>query len=141
MKIGIRNTRRSRERSTLTMATLIDVVFLLLSFFLVTSMVTSREDRLSPNLQVDHEVGSGEQQDFVPQVLEVLLGESGPVFRLAERDFQDRSSLITALKELPKDPGLFVRVHSGPTVADAAFAVQCGRDSGFTEVTYVPAKE
>jgi hypothetical protein len=74
-------------------------------------------------------------------VLEVMLGDSGAIFRLAQRDFNDRAELVEALEELPKDPGLFVRVHSGPTVADVAFAIQCGRDAGFTEVTYVPAKE
>ena len=141
MKISARKPRRGREGAALAMASLIDVVFLLLAFFLVTSMVTSREDRLSPNLQIDHDAASGEQQDFIPQVLEVMLGDSGAIFRLAQRDFEDRATLVEALEELPKDPGLFVRVHSGPTVADAAFAIQCGRDAGFTEVTYVPAKE
>ena len=71
----------------------------------------------------------------------MLPGETGAIYRLADRDFTDRNALVDALGELPKDPGLFVRVFAGPTVADAAFAIQCGRDAGFTEVTYVPAKE
>ena len=141
MRIGVRKTRRDREGAALAMASLIDVVFLLLAFFLVTSMVTAREDRLSPNLQVDSEASSGEQQDFVPQVLEVMQGDQGPVFRLGDREFTARAELVGALEELPKDPGLFVRVFAGPTVADAAFAIQCGRDAGFSEVTYVPSAE
>ena len=141
MRIGVRKTRRGREGAALAMASLIDVVFLLLAFFLVTSMVTAREDRLSPNLQVDSEASSGEQQDFVPQVLEVMQGEDGALFRLGQREFTERAALVAALEELPKDPGLFVRVFPGPLVADAAFAIQCGRDAGFTEVTYVPSAQ
>lgn len=123
------------------MASLIDVVFLLLAFFLVTSMATQREDRLSPNLQADSDAATGVQQDFVPQVLDVLVTDSGTVYRLAEREFTARQPLVEALKDLPKDPGLFVRVYPGPTVGEAALAIQCGHDAGFTEVTYVPASE
>jgi biopolymer transport protein ExbD len=141
MKIGVRKVRRDQEHAALAMASLIDVVFLLLAFFLVTSMLVDREDRLSPNLQADSNEESGEEQDFVPQVLEVMMASTGTVYRLAEREFTERSALVTALKALPKEPGIFVRVSKGPTVGEAAFAIQCSRDAGFSEVTYVPASE
>ena len=48
-------------------------------------------------------------------------------------------ALASALRELPKDAGLFIRVHAGPTVGFAAAAMQAGRDAGFDKVTYVPA--
>ena len=140
MRIGVRDSRRRRERITLGMASLIDVVFLLLAYFLLTTVITQREDRLTPNLQIDRQASGSEYQDFVPQVLEVMVGEEGVVYRLGARDFTSRGELVSALKALPKEPGLFVRVHSGPTVAQAAVAIQSGRDAGFSEVTYVPAK-
>ena len=141
MKIGVRKTRRDREHTALSMASLIDVVFLLLAFFLVTSMLVDREDRLSPNLQADSSAQTGQEQDFVPQILDVMVSEKGTVYRIAEREFTDRGALVAALKDLPKPPGLFVRVSKGPSVGDAALAIQCGRDAGFSEVTYVPASE
>ncbi len=141
MKIGIRNDRRRSDRVTLSMASLIDVVFLLLAFFLITTVVSEPEDSLSPNLQLDREASAGAQQDFIPQVLEVLVVDAGTVYRIGAQDFTDRDELIGALRRLPKDPGLFVRVHAGTTVAAAAFGIQCGRDAGFNEVTYVPADE
>lgn len=141
MKIGVRDSRRRGERITIGMATLIDVVFLLLAYFLLTTVVSQREDRLTPNLQLDREVSGGQQQDFVPQVVEVLVSDNRTIYRLGTRDFQGRDGLLEALRELPKDPGLFVRVQPGPTVAAAALAIQCGRDAGFSEVTYVPAKD
>lgn len=141
MRIGVRDGRRRRERITLGMSSLIDVVFLLLAYFLLTTVVTQREDRLSPNLQIDRETSGSEYQDFVPQVLEVMVENNVVVYRLGARDFTSRGELVKALDELPKEPGLFVRVHSGPTVAAAAAAIQSGRDVGFTEVTYVPVKD
>ena len=141
MRIGIRDNRRRSDRVRLSMASLIDVVFLLLAFFLITSVVSEPEDSLSPNLQLDQDASTGAKQDFIPQIVEVVVVNEGTIFRIGGQDFVDRSALTDALRELPKDPGLFVRVHAGPTVADAAFAIQCGRDAGFSEVTYVPVDE
>lgn len=132
---------RARRRITLPMSSMIDVVFLLLAYFVVTSMVMEREDRLSPTLQVDEGGEAGRSTDFEPQIVEVRLGEEGPVWALGSRRFTDRTALTEALARLPKEPGLFVRVSSGPNVAAAAAAIQCGRDAGFKEVTYVPAED
>ena len=125
----------------LSLSSMIDVVFLLLAYFLITTVVTQREDRLTPNLQLERDASGGETQDFEPQVVEVLVIDSSVVFRIGGRDFTERAALIAALAELPKDPGLFIRVTDGPSVGDAAMAIQCGRDAGFEEVTYVPAAD
>ncbi len=125
----------------LSLSSMIDVVFLLLAYFLITTVVTQREDRLTPNLQLERDASGGETQDFEPQVVEVLVIDSSVVFRIGGRDFTERAALIAALEELPKDPGLFIRVTDGPSVGDAAMAIQCGRDAGFEEVTYVPAAD
>ncbi len=131
---------RARRRITLPMSSMIDVVFLLLAYFVVTSIVMEREDRLSPTLQVD-DGGSIGDQDFEPQIVEVAKEGDVTVWRVGARTFTDRESLIEALGRLPKAPGLFVRVSSGPNVSAVAAAIQCGRDAGFTEVTYVPAED
>ncbi|MAD20253.1 MAG: hypothetical protein CMJ52_08740 [Planctomycetaceae bacterium] len=138
MRIVPRHHQPDR-RMALSLSSMIDVVFLLLAYFLITTVVTQREDRLTPNLQLERDSSGGETQDFEPQVVEVLRIESGVVYRVGGRDFTDRGALVEALRELPKDPGLFIRVTDGPSVGDAALAIQCGRDAGFEEVTYVPA--
>ncbi|MCP4797295.1 MAG: biopolymer transporter ExbD [Phycisphaeraceae bacterium] len=132
---------QSDRRMALSLSSMIDVVFLLLAYFLITTVVTQREDRLTPNLQLERDASGGETQDFEPQVVEVLVIDSSVVFRIGGRDFTERTALIAALEELPKDPGLFIRVTDGPSVGDAAMAIQCGRDAGFEEVTYVPAAD
>lgn len=140
MRIAPRHGR-VRRRIALPMSSMIDVVFLLLAYFVVTSMVMEREDRLSPTLQVDDGGEAGVPTDFEPQIVEVRQGDAGPVWWLGSRRFTDRAALTEALRRLPKAPGLFVRVSAGPDVAAAAAAIQCGRDAGFEEVTYVPAED
>lgn len=139
MRIKAKTNRRRNQRLTLNMASMIDCTFLLLAYFLLTMVVIQPEDQLSPNLRADRTAASGANSDFQPQIVDVRLVESGPVYLLGERSFQDRDSLTAALSELPKDSGLFVRVHPGPRVGFAAAAMQAGRDAGFETVTYVPA--
>jgi biopolymer transport protein ExbD len=125
----------------LSMSSMIDVTFLLLAYFLLTTIVTQREDRLSPNLAIDRSSAGTSEQDLEPQVVEVALRDGVVTWKLGSRMFTDRDALRAAFEELPKGPGLFVRVLDGPTVAAAAAAIQCARDAGFKEVTYVPADE
>ena len=82
MKIGIRDDRRRTDRVRLSMASLIDVVFLLLAFFLITSVVSDPEDSLSPNLQLDQDASTGAKQDFIPQIIEVMVVNEGTIFRI-----------------------------------------------------------
>ena len=139
MRIKAKKNRRRNERLTLNMASMIDCTFLLLAYFLLTMVVLQPEDQLAPNLRADRTAASGASSDFQPQIVDVQLRESGPVFLLGDRVFQDRDALTVALVDLPKETGLFVRVHPGPTVGAAAAAMQAGRDAGFETVTYVPA--
>ncbi|MDE0888178.1 MAG: biopolymer transporter ExbD [Phycisphaerales bacterium] len=140
MRIVPKHHQRSK-RMTLSLSSMIDVVFLLLAYFLITTIVTKREDRLTPNLQLERDASGGDSQDFEPQVLEVGVEGTDVVYRIGGQKFTQRGPLVEALRLLPKGPGLFVRVTNGPSVGDAAMAIQCGRDAGFEEVTYVPAAE
>ncbi len=100
--------------------------------------LTMPEDRLSPNLSSEQATGATEASDFEPQVVEVLLLQEKPCFRLAGTVYRDRGELTDALRRLEKSAGLFVKVHDGPLVALAASALQAGHDAGFEQVTYVP---
>ena len=83
---------QSDRRMALSLSSMIDVVFLLLAYFLITTVVTQREDRLTPNLQLERDASGGETQDFEPQVVEVLVIDSSVVFRIGGRDFTDRGA-------------------------------------------------
>jgi biopolymer transport protein ExbD len=138
MNMGGRRQRRRGAVITLNLASMIDVVFLLLTYFLVTTTLTPPEDRLSTALQ-SSKPSTSQASDFRPQIVEVARAGGSPVYRLGANTFTDRESLRAALAPLPKDAGLFIKVHDGVPVGFAVVAVQTGKDVGFEKVTYVPA--
>ncbi|MCP3905432.1 MAG: hypothetical protein GY715_17545 [Planctomycetes bacterium] len=140
MRIRVRPSRRRSERIALNLASMIDVVFLLLAYFMMTMEIWEREDRLTPTLQTQRDSASGETTDFQPQVVEVLVLDGAPAYRLGPRSFGDATSLRAALEPLPKSVGVFVKVFDGVPVGFAVSAIQACRDTGFEQVTYEPAK-
>ena len=126
------------RKPELNITSMIDATFLLLAFFIFTSGAGSNESKLSPNLRVQQ--GTDAKDDLEPQVVEVLKVDGETVYRLGSADHPTRELLATALKELPLERGLFVRVYPGVDVGAAAAAIQVARDTGFEAVTYVPGK-
>ena len=137
MKIGRKSTRR-RQTITLNLASMIDVTFLLLLYFLVTTVLARPEDRLSSSLQTRSESAAGPTSDFQPQIVEVLMIEGAPAFRLGSQIMRDKASLAATMKPLPKSAGLFVHVFGDAPIWAVAAAFQAGHDVGFEQVTYVP---
>jgi biopolymer transport protein ExbD len=135
----MRFRRSGRDRKPeLNLASMIDATFLLLAFFVFTSGAGLNEAKLSPTLRVQQ--GTEAKDDLEPQIVEVLKVNGAVVFRLGSTDHATREGLAIALKALPQDRGLFVRVYAGVDVGSAAAAIQVARDTGFEAVTYVPAK-
>lgn len=118
---------------------MIDVTFLLLIYFMVTTVLAKQEDRLSPTLQTEREKPTGEQSDFQPQIIKVMNVDGEPVYRLGPRLLREVRELREALAGLPKAAGVFVHVHDNVSVGFAVAAIQAARDAGFDQVTYVPA--
>lgn len=134
---GRRGKSRARiERLQLT--AMIDVIFLLLIFFMTTTTLATPEAELASGLRAERQ--GGRAQDLAPQIVEVLRLEGAPAFRLGDRVMRDKASLRAVLETLPRDAGVFVKVHAGVDVAAAAAALQACRDAGFERVTYVPAR-
>jgi biopolymer transport protein ExbD len=132
-------SRRASGRITLELASMIDVTFLLLMYFLVTMVVLANEDFLSPTLRTETQSDAGETSDFQTQQLDVLVLDGAPAYQLGTRVMRDRSALRERLAHLPKSVGLLVRVADGVDVQFAVTAIQVARDAGFDQVTYVPA--
>lgn len=140
MRIKVHPERRRLDRITLNLASMIDVTFLMLIYFLVTTVMARNEDRLTPNLQTRQEESAGQSSDFQPQVVEVVRIGDTPMYRIGTRTFDDRQLLRATLRELPKSEGVFVNVADRIPVEFAIAAVQTARDVGFEQVTYVPAE-
>lgn len=123
----------------LPLTSLIDVVFLLLIYFLVASSMTVGESRLSASLQVEKRA-AGKAADLQPQIVVVDAAADGkPLYTLGDRQMRDQESLVQVLRALPKESGVFVKVRDGASVEAGAAALQACNDAGFTRITYVPA--
>jgi biopolymer transport protein ExbD len=138
VRIGLSPSRRMYE-AELPLTSLIDVIFLLLIFFLLTSSFSVNESQLVSGLQVERSLQTS-RADLQPQVINVELRDGKPVFRLGDRVTGDQAELTGILARLPKESGVFVRVSDLVPVEFAAAALQASKDAGFTKVSYVPAR-
>jgi hypothetical protein len=101
-------------------------------------MVLQRpEDRLNSAIQARQEPAAGPSSDFQPQLIDVLMQEGRPAYRLGSRVLFDKPALTAALEPLNKSTGLFIRVGDQVSAGFAIAAFQAGHDAGFTQVTYV----
>ena len=133
-------TRQNRggKRLIMNMTSLIDVTFLLLVYFMVSTVMASPEDRLRPTIRTQDESASGSDADFQPQIVDVILVAGVPTYRLGQIDMTTASQLRKRLSNLPADLGVFIRGGEGVSVGFTMAAIQAARDTGFEQVTYVP---
>jgi biopolymer transport protein ExbD len=137
MRLTRRDHAKMKQIGRLQMASMIDVVFLLLIYFMLTTTLEPPESELTPALATDQ---PGRPTALQPQTIEYARAETGAAFRVGERVFPDQRSLTTVLTELPKDAGVVVRAPDEADVRWAAAAVQAARDAGFEKVTYAPQR-
>jgi len=138
MRFSAKSQRRM-DRVSINMASMIDVTFLLLFFFMVATVLGEKESRLSTSLQTQSGDG-GAASDFQNQNIEVRLIENQPGYRLGSNVFRNRQELASSLATLPKTAGVFIKVFDDVPVHFAVAAVQTARDAGFEKVTYVPGR-
>jgi len=122
----------------LPMTSMIDVVFLLLIFFMVTVSASRPEAELSSTLSPASE-DQGAGAVLQPQIISVERVGDAVVYRLGSHALTNRTDLTRLLRELPKASGVVVRVANDVPVEAAAGALQVCKDAGFTKVSYVPA--
>lgn len=121
----------------LPIASLIDVVFLLLVYFIVTSSMTPSETYLSASLRTESATGSA-AADLQPQIILVDLVDGEPAFVLGGRTLRTKLQLWNILRQLPKEGGVFVKATGRAPVSATAAALQACKDAGFSRVSYVP---
>lgn len=131
--------KRGRLPSPLQITPMIDVIFLLLIYFLLSTSYSPPESELAPALQSER-VDGGRAADLQPQIVEVSMFDGRPGFRLAGRVFRSKEALGEVLAELPKEGGVFIEGADTVSVRWATAAIQAGRDAGFEKVTYVPSR-
>ena len=140
MRLNSPRARRRPTRIELSMTSMIDVVFLLLIFFLVTTTFVRPERQLLSNLHRDS--GSAPQQasDLQPAVITITRDGDRVVFQLGAIRTERLTELRSPLEQFDnKQDGAFVRVANGVPFEAAAQAIGLCRGSGFVSVAYVPS--
>jgi biopolymer transport protein ExbD len=110
---------RTTHIGSLPLTSMIDVVFLLLVFFLVTSNFAQQERELPSALQTDG--GGVRSSDLQPQIVEIRMLDGDPVYVIGDLAVRSRRELQTVLEQLPKDPG----TDRGRGIGDAS-SPRCG---------------
>ena len=137
MLFNKKKSRRNINKGVVNMSSMIDVTFLLLIYFLVTTVLTPPEDELNPALDVQKGVGKS-SDELEPQIIEVVKRGNDEIYLIGSQAISSREALFEVLSKLPHEPGLIVKVNGTTTVAIALAAIQEGRNAGFDKVTYVP---
>ena len=137
MKLSSRKVQREKKIA-LSMTSMIDVVFLLLIFFMTTASFVKTERDLDSAIKVN-EKSVAQASDLEPAIVEIVSGGSGFVFRVGSRELATGAELTNVLRAFPnKLDGAFVRVSDGAPFQMAAEAIQACKDADFVSVSYVP---
>ena len=132
--------RHNRDKDPdLNITPLIDVVFLLLIFFMTTAAFVKTERELDSGIKVERQAAGESRSDFEPAIVEVVNSGGRVVFRLGSREFTTQKELVSVLRQFEnKMDGAFVRVAGDVDFAHAAAAIQACKTARFLTVSYVP---
>ena len=140
MKLSNRGLRRSSAPG-LSMTSMIDVVFLLLIFFLVTTTFLRPEKQVATAIRPVQENSASRTSDLEPAIIDVTLQGKQVMFRIGAiltNDIEEVEKVLATFSN--KDEGAFVRVSDEVPFDAAAKAIGACRANGFNAVSYVPQR-
>lgn len=122
------------------MTSMIDVVFLLLIFFLVTTTFIKPERQLNSNIKVERTDAGLQQSNLEPAVLDLFTVADQVVYQLGARQTTKLIELKQALNDFEnKEDGAFVRVSPDVAFDHVAQAIGMFKSTGYSNVSYLPA--
>ena len=120
------------------MTSMIDVVFLLLIFFMTTASFVKTERNLDPAIKLKEQSNS-RSSDLEPAIVEVVPSGGRYVYRIGGLELKTENELVDVLRQFPdKLDGAYVRVSDGAPFRMAAAAIQACKTAQFNVVAYVP---
>ncbi len=133
------NRYRAHRCPELSMTSMIDVVFLLLIFFLVTTTFVRPERQLQPSIKVEEKSPDQASSDLEPAIVDIVRQERGVMFKLGAIRTNDLDEIAEALRGFEnKSDGAFVRVSGDVPFESAAQLIGVCRAVGFPSVSYIP---
>ena len=123
----------------LSMTSMIDVVFLLLIFFIVTTTFTRPEREIASAIKVNEQKSTQQDSNLEPAIVDIFLRNSQVQFRVGAVQTNDLKQIKTLLNGFTnKSEGAFVRVAGNVPYEAAAQTIGACRASGFKSVSYLP---
>lgn len=123
------------------MTSMIDVVFLLLIFFLVTTTFIRPEQQIKSAIKVIEQDARQSRSDLEPAMVDVVLQSGQVVFKLGAIRTNDIAEIRKTLDQFEsKSDGAFVRVADDVPFEKAAQAIGACHASGFESVSYLPLR-
>lgn len=141
MRLSTQGLRRP-VKLELSMTSMIDVVFLLLIFFLVTTSFVRPEQRLRSNIKQEQAAPTAGAADLEPALIDILPGPAGFVFRVGgvtTAELQPIADVLATFQH--RENGAFVRVVDAAPFDLPARAIHLCRQMGFEPVTLIPLSE
>lgn len=140
MKLSSKMKRGPAELE-LSTTSMIDVVFLLLIFFLVTATFVKPEREYRPSIKINEKNATASQNDLEPAIVDVVRRGSKIFYKIGGLEIDSDDALIATLKSFPnKEDGAFVRAADNVKFDFAVRAISACREAGFVGVSYVPMK-
>ena len=140
MKLNSRKIVGSRPSLEISMTSMIDVVFLLLIFFLVTTTFIRPERQMTSNIKVDRSDAGLQESDLDPAVVDLFKVGDRIFYQLGAIKSTKLDDLTKVLNEFEnKSDGAFVRVGEQVPFNNAAQAIGLLKSNGFPNVSYLPA--
>lgn len=138
MRLSSRKVKKE-TKFELQMTSMIDMVFLLLIFFMTTSSFVKTERELDAGIKVKSK-SKAAKSNLEPAIVEIVRGEGGEyVYKMGAREMTSAEELAGVLIQFPsKVDGAFVRVEDEAPFDMAATAIQACKDAKFLGVSYVP---
>jgi len=140
MKLNRRH-RQDHRSIELSMTSMIDVVFLLLIFFLVTTTFVRPERQLLSAIQSNEREAAKKETLLEPALVDVRKAGNKVVYRIGAITTDKVAEVKRVLQGFEnKNEGAWVRVEDGVPFEYAAQAIGACRASGFSAVAWLPAE-
>lgn len=140
MKLSNRSRRNEKSNMTLSMTSMIDVVFLLLIFFLVTTTFVRPEKQLISAIKVQEQNANESRSDLEPAIVEVIEKQGNVRYRLGAVLTNELEEIEKVLRTFEnKLDGAFVKVDDEVPFDHVAKVIATCKRAGFAVVSYLPA--
>ncbi len=130
--------KRSENKMELSNTGMIDIVFLLLVFFLVTSSFIPPEKEIRPAIATEKKNSSRASSDFEKAIVEIVAEGGNFLYKLGGIKTSDKQELLESLRAFPnKIEGAFVKSDDDAPFDMTAQAISTCKEAGFVVVTFV----